>query len=341
MISYLLVFTILAAICSGGIIGGDKKGTEASYGSNQVSLSREETLVLRGIAMLIIVFSHLADPAVKVTFFFYVSGALGVAICFFVSGYGLGKGYREKDKYLSHFLLLKYLRCLLPYYLLYAIYAIFAGVETGQIKTELLTLQMAGNLLWYLKIQLLLYLFFYVSYRLFQNKKGKLVGLTTLCVLYCLVLFFRHVETFWYKTCLFFPLGVWISDIDSFVIPFLRKRSSRLLAFGVSFFMFMVLYFKGRMGMELLIDSIYMLSFTALGISLCIYITKSALLNLIGKKSLEVYLIHCLILRLWRPAFPGTNAFSYISLPLTTLLLSLPVNWVCSRCMSCIKRKLM
>ena len=53
-------------------------------------LDKDATLAMRGVGMLFIVFTHMAATNVcQDTYFFYVSGVIGVGICFLVSGYGL------------------------------------------------------------------------------------------------------------------------------------------------------------------------------------------------------------------------------------------------------------
>lgn len=334
MVSFIIVFVLLAALCCAGIIG---KGPINVNGLT--ALSKEETCALRGVAMIIIMFSHLANPSIHITFFFYVSGALGVAVCFLVSGYGLGKGYNNKDNYLSHFLLFKFLRCLLPYLVLYLIYAVLFRPYRETIIIELCKLQMAGSLLWYLKVQLLLYLFFFCSFRFAHNTINQLVVLTGCCILYCVILWILNTETFWYKTCLYFPLGVWVSYVDSSILPFIRKKRACFIFACISLFMYALIYFKGRMGMELVIDEIYMLSFVLFLLGLSPYLKGSFLLNFIGRYSIEVYLIHCLLLALASEFFSGTRAISYIIFMVVVLLISIPLKWVGDRCMGVIKNR--
>ena len=56
------------------------------------------------------------------------------------------------------------------------------------------------------------------------------------------------------------------------------------------------------------------------------YFKESLLLGWIGKYSLEVYLLHCLILRMAGTYFPGTQAVSYLTLVIVVLLLSVPLE---------------
>ena len=339
MASFIIVFALLAALCCVGIIGKKPVNVNAL-----TALSKEETCALRGVAMLIIVFSHLADPSIHITFFFYVSGALGVAVCFLVSGYGLGKGCQNKDNYLSHFLLFKFLRCLLPYFALYLIYAVLFMPDGRTIISEVGRLQMAGrmagSLLWYLKVQLLLYLFFFFSFRFAQHTKNQILILTGCCILYCVIVWLLKAESFWYKTCLFFPLGVWLSFTDRKILPLLRKRVVCFSSACICLFMYVVIYFVGRMGMELVIDGIYMLSFVLFLLGISPYLKGSYLLNFIGSYSIEVYLIHCLILALAREYFPGTRAVSYISITAVVFLLSIPLKWICDKCMGAVKSRI-
>ena len=157
-------------------------------------------------------------------------------------------------------------------------------------------------------------------------KERKLLTLITGCILYSLLLFSLHAETFWYKTCLFFPLGVWFSTVDFSFLPLLRKKTTCIIFAFISFFMFAIIYFKGRMGMELLVDGIYMYAFGLFLVGLSPFFEESLLLGWIGKNSLEVYLLHCLVLRMAGTYFPGTQAVSYLTIVIVVLLLSVPLE---------------
>ena len=339
MWSFIFVFTILVAVCCFGICYLQRPGTEIINVDDNGILTPDETCALRGLAMFIIMFSHLADPSVRITYFFYVSGALGVAVCFTVSGYGLGKGYQRKDKYLEHFLLFKFLRCLLPYFILYLFYILIAGKE-AQIAYEIPRLQMAGAPLWYLKVQLLLYILFYLIYRYFLFEKYKIWALVICCLGYCFILHHYAIESYWYKTCLFFPIGVWLASNDYIILPILRTKTIRCCLLALSLLVFIIIYFWGRLGHELLIDGIYSLFFTLFALSTSQYIPNSYLLNMMGIYSMEVYLIHCLVLRLVGDYFPGTNALSFITLTVLILLLSIPLHWVCTQCITKLRKKI-
>ena len=139
-------------------------------------LSRDATLSIRGIGMLLIVFTHAIESNINTyTYFFHVSAILGVSACFLVSGYGLYLSLEKNHNYLKGFLIQKFSRLLIPYFIYFIIsilYSVFSkqNLDISTIGYELITLQMAGLLLWYLKIQLLLYVFFFISFK-FVNKK--------------------------------------------------------------------------------------------------------------------------------------------------------------------------
>ena len=62
----------------------------SSYKQQSDCISKDITLRIRGCGMLLIVFVHAIENYINPqTFFIYVSGVIGVASCFLVSGYGL------------------------------------------------------------------------------------------------------------------------------------------------------------------------------------------------------------------------------------------------------------
>ena len=309
------------------------------------SLSQDITLSIRGVGMLLIVFVHGIENYINPqTFFIYVSGVLGVAACFLVSGYGLHKSFARKGNYLKGFLQTKTLRMLLPYAVLYIVYLVFS-LCFGDIPSlfviarELLTLQMDDILLWYLKVQLLCYVIFYLCYRFIPGSKARIAAVFGGIALWIILGVLLDFGVSWYNTCLFFPLGLLLAEYEKPILGLLKKPAVILVNAGATVMLFAVIYFFGRFSLDLMYDWIYMLVFNAALIGMLLYIRGSRLLNAFGKYSMEIYLLHLLLLK-EDPfsLFHSDSGLSYLLLTALSLLTAIPLYYLCNQLLMPIKK---
>lgn len=302
------------------------------------TLSQDVTLSIRGIGMLLIVFVHLIQDYINLqTYFVYVSGVLGVSACFLVSGYGLHKSFVRKENYLEGFLQTKALRMLLPYavlYIIYLLFSLFAGdtPSLSAIAGELLTLQMDGILLWYLKVQLLCYVIFYLCYRFIPGKAARMAAVFGGVILWMLLAMALDFGVSWYNTCLFFPIGLLLAEYEKPILGLLRKPVVIAANTGATVAMFAVIYLFGRFGLDLLYDWVYMLVFNAALIGMLLHVRGSRLLNAFGKYSMEVYLLHLLLLKeAPLSLFRCDDGVSYILIAVLSLVTAVPLYYLCNR----------
>ena len=283
---------------------------------------------LRGLGMALIVLAHaVGSNSNTATFFFYVSAILGVGACFLLSGYGLYKSYHTKEGYMDHFLIPKFSRVLIPYLILLVVDHVITAVLTGsfQIRSlfiELLSLKINTHLLWYIKVQLLLYLFFYVGFRFLDEKKA-ILCVFVLTALFIAIAIIAGLQIYWYNTCLFFPLGIILAKFDRKLIPLIVSWKGIILS-SLSFgFVFLTIFFFGKLHMAFLVDTVYILSFLILSIGLFSRWGGSKVFAFLGKRSMEVYLVHVILLGFnLFGIFSHENAWSYLLLLIITAVIS-------------------
>ena len=328
----IVLYIVVPILCLFGIRGKDCE--------NNV-LSKDETLMIRGIGMLFIIFTHMVKENICTsTYFFYVSGVVGVGVCFLVSGYGLHMSYKTKDKYLENFFGTKILRLLLPFMAAYSLYfmlKIFRGENVTAIETlnNLLTVTLPGVTFWYLKIQFLLYAFFYISYRFVTKINYKIFSVIFLSIGYIMLAKLFGLELFWYNSCLFFSLGLILAEYQSKILPLLRNKNVFLIN-GLAFtFLYLVLYYFGRLGIDWLFDMIYMFFFAGLAIWFVQKKGDSWALKLLGYYSIEVYLIHTVI----GGYFDSTQPLSYILLPVVSVIIGIPIHQISTKLTNFILRR--
>lgn len=308
-------------------------------------LSQDITLSIRGVGMLLIVFVHVIQDYINLqTYFIYVSGVLGVAACFLVSGYGLHKSFVRKAHYLKGFLQTKALRMLLPYGVLHIVYLVFSlfaddTPTLSVIAGELLTLQMDGILLWYLKVQLLCYVIFYLCYRFIPGKTARMTAVFGGVILWMILAMALDFGVSRYNTCLFFPIGLLLAEYEEPVLGLLKKPGAILFNAGATVMLFAVIYLFGRFGLDLMYDWIYMLVFNAALIGMLLHIRGSKLLNAFGKYSMEIYLLHLLLLKeAPLSLFRCDDGVSYILIAALSLVTAIPLYYLCNRLMKPIRK---
>lgn len=334
---WIALYFLVPALC---LIGVSRQKE-----SNQ-TLSKDATSSLRGIGMLLIIFVHGIEGYVNSeTFFIYVSGVVGVSACFLVSGYGLFKSFHRKEDYLKGFLQTKALRMLLPYAVLYLVYLVCSllngdAPSLRAIFGELITLRMDGLLLWYLKVQLLCYVIFYLCYKCIPGENARLGAVFLGIVLWMIAAKLLGLGVSWYNTCLYFPLGMVLARYEEQILHILRKPACILCCALATVFFFLVIYFIGRFGLDLLFDWIYILVFNAALIGILLHIQGSRLLNALGKYSMEIYLLHLLLLTENPLGFyRSSNGWSYIAVMLLSVATAIPVYYLCNKIMQPIRNR--
>lgn len=331
-----VLYLIVPALCLVGV---------SFRSDDQQTLSKDVTGSIRGIGMLLIVFVHGIEGYINnETFFIYVSGVLGVSACFLVSGYGLFKSFHKKENYLRGFLQTKALRMLLPYAVLYAVYLLCSLVSGDvpalqTIGNELLTLRMDGLLLWYLKVQLLCYVLFYLCYRFIYSENARLAAVFVGLILWMIAAKFLGLGVSWYNTCLFFPAGLLLAKYETRIVRVLRKPICLLCCTGATVILFAMIYLFGRFGMDLLYDWVYMLAFNGALIGMLLYVRGSRLLEALSKYSMEVYLLHLLLLKENPLGFyHAEDGGAYLLIVAISLITAVPLYYLCSWLMIPIKK---
>lgn len=179
-------------------------------------LSIENTTSIRGGLSVLIVLHHLSGYYTTTTFLtlFKHIGFFVVGLFFFLSGYGLMFGLRNKQGYLHGFLKRRVFKLLIPYWLANVIYVLVRVLLGEAFNFQQFVLSMVGGGLftesglingpgWYIFIQIILYILFFVSYR----KKHNHMLFGSLYLLLVCVLVTYGEELYW-RSLLAFPLGL-------------------------------------------------------------------------------------------------------------------------------------
>jgi len=140
-------------------------------------LGVESTTGLKGFLALGIVFHHLSQwvtTGMEFSNFGYM-GTYIVSVFFFLSGYGLYVQNEKKENYLDNFLVKRLSKILTPFIIISSIYLIYRSIN-GQVLSSsfFIDLFKKGSTViyngWFVDIIILMYIFFYISFRVFTNK---------------------------------------------------------------------------------------------------------------------------------------------------------------------------
>lgn len=307
---------------------------------NEDYLSLENTLPLRGTLSIFIVIYHISGHMKHTTLLnaFSQIGYLIVAIFFFLSGYGLYYGYKNKNNYMKGFLLKRLPVVLIPYIIVTAfqgVCLIFMGesIKISDFFASLLGYRMFDETTWYICMLTVLYIVFYLSFRFLSENKSTVVFII-LFLLVLTVFMVLPLEAKWTRSIIAFPLGVMWCKYKNKIDNIIRNNYYiNLLLSGLAF---LITCFVKIAGVYLNSNLIVFLGNALSSITVCILLSiilnkitlKNKVLLWIGTHSLEIYLYHNIILRiLGRIQFIHNDTFLYVS---TTFLITIIISMIIS-----------
>lgn len=300
IITTLFSLGIIVFLIIGGVVSAKSFTTEQTF------LSVNQTNWLRSIAILMIMFSHYY-PVLGLTYsdgiisFCMNFGYMGVAIFFFLSGYSVMISKINKPNYLNGFIKKRLIRLYIPFLIVFVINILILWFTGKEISAEYFIymplMSLPNTLNWYLKIQLCLYIVFYVLAKLIRNR-NLLIGIVfAVCVVYMCIGYFSGITAFWYETVFAFPLGMFSANHKNTIFRLLSKRY--LLTMVISVLVFILCttpyYFRGGTVFEILFIAgflqLIICSLVKFGGS-----TNNRLFSGLGIVSLELYFTHGIIL---------------------------------------------
>lgn len=314
-------------------------GSKIAGSGDNCYLALDNTLPIRGLLAICIVLHHGSGYFTRLSFISplrYI-GYLVVALFFFLSGYGLTYGLKNKRGYMDGFLKKRLIAVLIPYWICNTVY--YAGVhlmgeqiEAKRFLLSMLLLKVINGPAWYVQLQVLLYMLFYVS---FAKKKNWPLFYTLFVVLY-VGAFAAGVDEVYTRSALAFPLGViWCNyqdRIDKIIDA--HYWTGIIGAAGITS-LFFCLKFVG-----VVIDSnlLKQLGANISAVAFCglaLWIAKKIRisnqgLRFLGSISYEIFLMHMLALSCaWRiPLFREHPVLFFAFSIAITITLAMVLNWI-------------
>ena len=239
-----ITLAIIAFVFFGGAISSKKLTTESTF------FSMGQTNWLRSIAILMVMFSHYY-PVLGLSYsdgiisFCLNFGYMGVAIFFLLYGYSIMISKINKPNYLKGFIPKRLLRLYVPFLIVFILDVLLMVVTGKGLKIEdllfLPLMSLPGTLNWYLKIQLCLYILFYVLAKALKNN-NVIVGTSfAICIIYMVVGYITGITDFWYETVFAFPLGMLIACKKDLLFSVFSRRYC--VALPISIIVFIICAF--------------------------------------------------------------------------------------------------
>lgn len=276
-------------------------------------LSKQDTDNLKGIFVCMVLISHLSA---RVGLFsnsllgtmFSACGYLAVAGFFFVSGYGLYMGYREKEGYIHVFpkkkILPFYVMCVSVIFIYFLRDLLTGGVAWLDLVKSFFFGGTVVDMGWYLQAQLVLYFAFYFAFRC--SKHG-IRWVTVFTALYCGICILLKFSTTWYESVACFVFGLLCAKYRNDIVGFLESKKRTIISAGLLAAAFIVTLFLGNKPIlpDVLRVPVKMLSaccFVAFAVSACSRIhIPGPVLSFLGKRSFAAYVIQGMFLNGYRP----------------------------------------
>ena len=228
-------------------------------------------------------------------------GYIGVAVFFLLSGYSLMISKINKPNYLKGFIKNRLLRLYVPFLIVYLIDVVIILIMGKEITLNDLLfiplMSLPGTLNWYLKVQLGLYILFYILAKLIKNNNTLIISTFGVCLVYMIIGFSTGIAAHWYERIFASPLGVLLNSKKDSTFLILSKRYYISLPISiVLFLLFLAPYFL--LGGTLL-EIFFILGFLQLVVCICAKLAgkvSNMIFTFLGTISLELYLVHMLII---------------------------------------------
>lgn len=264
------------------------------FGVSDEFMSKEYTTSLRGVCALAIMLCHIRITNFAPLNVFNYLGNPIVGIFFFLSGYGMLTRIKQTgiDNYMNGFILKRCVPLFVEYIFVWIFYFVCMFLVSGNFNflKEIITPHS-----WFIIMIEVLYIVFYIGYKLFKdNLKGLIIFVTIFELALIIALSAFGVDECWYLSLLCFSGGMIYSVVN------LNKKRTLPLIFGFGALAVVatgteyVLSDKPKIiVLWALIYNVSVLALAIVALSVGRYVRfKNPVFELCGKMSLEIYLLH-------------------------------------------------
>ena len=321
---YILIYIILPIILLSGL----------TKDKNKDILDRDTTSILKGFLVIYVAIHHyvqrISNPNL-LNPLNYV-GFLCVSFFFLMSGYGLTLSFYKKEN-LKGFFKKRFLRLYFPFVICNILVAILenisikSGYSILRIFITSFTLRTiySNTILWYIFVQILMYIVFFISFKIFKSKNYRIVFVGLSIVIYIIISIYTEQGAWRYNTVSCFFIGIVVASYKEKIINIIDKYYVYLSIICILGFM---------SSWYLVINGIYSYYITFICsiifvLLLIIFTYKcklvSALYGYLGSISYEIYIIQLPMIDIVISLMKNNNLGLFIIL-LNTIILSIISN---------------
>ncbi|MCH5249882.1 MAG: acyltransferase [Lachnospiraceae bacterium] len=299
-----------------------------------VLLEKNDTNAIKGIATGFVVLMHLtnnleADSVITKLLLnlLSVTGGMGVLLFFFVSGYGIYKGYAHKTPD-AGFLYKRLLNVYVPCLFIQVVFCLWDIMWQRSFDFREIVLRSLADA-WFIYVILVQYIIFFVSWVISKGRQSVMLILSYMfsaitAVIFCLC----GLNARWYNGLLLFPIGMTIAyKEDKLLIAIRKNRFLHMFVYSILFVLTggAFTYWKGDF---IAVDILKVIAGVCMSMLVCTIYTQvrlsSPIMQYIGKRSLFFYIVH-LGLRRVVNGFESVNKVEnfYIVLVFTFIIVEL------------------
>lgn len=295
-----------------------------------------ETTGFRGMLAIIVVLSHIG---LTTSNYFDGFGIIGVSGFFFLSGYCLFEGLKNKANYLKgiNFIFKRLITVLIPYYICLILYIAILHNNfnlTTIIQSILLVNYTVVSYSWYVAVILIFYLAFYIIFKFSRNIKHGILIFLIFNLIYMIIAKIIVQQRYIFCSSYCFSLGLIysykIKDIN-LIIKNINYKLLFLVA-TIIFILYLILNFKLNFNGPL--ETLYTLGLPAIFtiwflLFFSIFNFGNKFNEFLGKISYEIYLLQGLVFTLLKSYFHIENDLIFIIFSLIIItILSIIINYV-------------
>ena len=294
---------IFFMLLSGAAIVGVRKADPAERDYMSVNMTNS----IKGVFLCMVFLSHIwgytdfSHPYLDGSYQRFIRGRLGqciVTMFLFYSGYGVMESVKRKgETYIRAFPAQRILKVLLQFegaIALFWLYRYVTGTHYG-LKKMLLTLvgwDGIGNSNWYIFCILWLYLFTFISFKIFpKNHKKAVIGIGMLSLLYMVVMHKFGKEYWWYDTALCYTYGMLFSLYRKKAEAIVNENTASWAFFTVVFFAFHTVLYADR-NIGVFVYQLWVFCFVAAIVIFTMrWVVDNPFLRWVGEHLFELYIL--------------------------------------------------
>lgn len=330
--AYIFLFVLFCLDCRPKFI---------RQGTNQNCLSKNETLPIKGLFVILVFFRHFRgyvdmDHGLLNHLFVLLdsrSSQLIVTMFFFYSGYGIFEQLKKHKTYISSFIFhrfiptyISFLACVFIYFII----SLISGKSFSPLDIFLCFIgwnDSFGNSNWFMFVTFSLYALFYISF-FYKNEEKyifpKLIifNILTFFLILLLAIYKKH---YWYNTLLCFNLGMFFSHFRKKIDTFLNKNSKTFyISFIIIIILFLVSFFKIETQSPLFIIKALLFSIMFVMIEMKFTLEKSVIFTHLGKHVFSFYMLQRIPFLFFKNLKLDNNIYLFFVLAfISTIIISL------------------